>query len=66
MDVRDAVKLQVYLRLAEMNLLLEGYGETLSYIGCEEAADDFEKSQESLEAAMRKLRINELLSEGKA
>lgn len=65
MSTKDTIKLQILLRISELNLLLMGYAEALSDIGCEEIAADVERGQDSLEAALRKLRLKPLSEDKK-
>lgn len=66
MDFKGVMKLLIASRINEMNLLLEGYTEALPDIGCKGAIADIKKAQDSLEEAVDKLRIRNLLSEEEA
>ena len=62
MDYIDTTRLLISFRIGEINHLLGNYTEVIPYIGCKEAISDIKKAQDSLEAAIEKFRIQELLS----
>lgn len=66
MDFKGTTKLLIATRINEMYYLLGGYTEVLPDVGCEEAIADIKKAQDSLEEAVDKFRIRELLSEEEA
>ena len=65
MDFKDTMKLLIAFRLSEASFLLGGYTEILPDIGCKEVISDLKQAQDSLDAAIYKFRIHELLPEGK-